>query len=53
VSEERRIRILYTVGAAAMSAFCLLPVAYMVLVAASSRPDILSERRRSIFRSTS
>jgi len=42
MSEERRIRVLYTVGAAAMSAFCLLPVAYMVLVAASSRPDVLS-----------
>ena len=42
MNEERRIRILYTVGAAAMTAFCLLPVAYMVLVAASSRPDVLS-----------
>jgi len=44
VSGERRIRILYALGAAAMSAFCLLPVAYMLLVAASSRPDVLSAR---------
>jgi len=44
MSGERRIRILYALGAAAMSAFCLLPVAYMLLVAASSRPDVLSAR---------
>lgn len=44
MNEERRIRILYALGSAAMAAFCLLPVAYMVLVAASSRPDVLSAR---------
>lgn len=44
MSGERRIRILYALGAAAMSAFCLVPVAYMLLVAASSHPDVLSAR---------
>jgi multiple sugar transport system permease protein len=44
MNDERRIRILYALGSAAMAVFCLLPVAYMVLVAASSRPDVLSAR---------
>ena len=42
MSGERRVRILYALGAAAMAAFCLLPVACMVLVAAASRPDVFS-----------
>jgi len=44
MKEERRIRLLYATGAAAMAAFCLLPVAYMVLVAAAGRPDVLAAR---------
>ena len=39
---ERRIRWLYRVGAAAMASFCLGPIAYMVLTAASRRADFLA-----------
>jgi multiple sugar transport system permease protein len=44
LSEERQIRILYALGAAAMAVFCLLPVAYMVFIAVCRRPDVLSRR---------
>jgi len=42
VSEERQIRWLYGAGGVAAAVFCLLPVVYMVLTAASGRPDFLA-----------
>ena len=42
MSEERQVRFLYALGAAAMAAFCLLPVAYMGFIAVCRRPDVLS-----------
>lgn len=42
MSEERQVRILYRAGSLAMAVFSLGPVLYMVLTAASRRPDFLS-----------
>ncbi len=42
MNEEMRARILYAAGALGMAVFSLAPVAYMVLTAASRRPDFLS-----------
>lgn len=39
---ERRVGIGHVAGAAAMIAFCLAPIAYMALTAASRRPDFLA-----------
>lgn len=42
MSEERRNRLLYGAGILATAVFCLVPVVYMVLTAASGRPDFLA-----------
>jgi multiple sugar transport system permease protein len=42
VNGEMRTRLLYLVGAAAMTFFCLGPIAYMALTAMSRRPDFLA-----------
>ena len=42
VNGERRVGIGHVAGAAAMIAFCLAPIAYMALTAASRRPDFLA-----------
>ncbi|HEY5766097.1 MAG TPA: carbohydrate ABC transporter permease, partial [Candidatus Deferrimicrobiaceae bacterium] len=42
MSEERRNRLLYGAGVLATAVFCLVPVVYMVLTAASGRPDFLA-----------
>lgn len=42
MSGERRMEVLYLVGAGAMAVFCLGPIVYMVLTAMSRRPDFLA-----------
>lgn len=42
MSEERQIRLLYVAGVLATAMFCLAPVVYMALTAASGRPDFLA-----------
>ena len=42
MNDGKRIRGLYLAGAAAMASFCLGPIAYMALTAASRHPDFLA-----------